>query len=158
MKNAKPKPPVRGPALSSRRKACARDAALQLGADEATARIFGETGEAKVGPFTLRVAPLSHRDNRPWAAIATMARPEHVPAETWTDALLVANGQSMLSSDWGYGMEDNGDAVLVRRLETQQENEQLLAAQLGGLLAMCQATREGVLALGAASPRKGGVQ
>lgn len=149
---------MRGPGLPSRRKACVRQAALQLGADEATARIFGETGEAKVGPFTLRVAPLSHQENGPWAAIATMARPEHVPAETWTDALLVANGQSMLSSDWGlwHGRQRRcragappGDAA---------GNEQLLAAQLGGLLAMCQATREGVLALGAASPRKGGVQ
>ncbi|WP_284409572.1 hypothetical protein [Acidovorax sp. SUPP2539] len=158
MKNAKPKPPVRGPALSSRRKACAREAALQLGADAATARIFGETGEAKVGPFTLRVAPLSHRDNGPWAAIATMARPEQIPPDTWTDALLFANGHSMLSADWGYGLEDNGDAVLVRRLETQQENERLLAAQLGGLLSMCHATREGVLALDAGSHGKGGVR
>lgn len=78
--------------------------------------------------------------------------------DTWTDALLFANGHSMLSADWGYGLEDNGDAVLVRRLETQQESEQILAVQLGGLLAMCQATREGVLALGEASQRKGAVQ
>ncbi|GKT23220.1 hypothetical protein [Acidovorax sp. SUPP3334] len=158
MKNEKPKPSPRSPVLSTRRKACIREAALQMGADAAIARTFGETGETKVGTFTLSVKPLSHQEDGPWVAIATMARPDRMPEETWTDALLLANGQSMLSSGVGYGLEDNGDAVLVRRLETQQESQQLLAVQLCGLLAMCQATREGAQALGAAPQPEGGVR
>lgn len=131
---------------------------MEMGADAATARKFGETGETTVGTFTLSVKPLSHREDGPWTAIATMARPDQIPEDIWTDALLVANGQSMLSSDGGYGLEDNGDAVLVRRLETKQEHKRLLAAQLSGLLALCQATREGAQALHVASQRQGGVR
>ncbi len=131
--------------LSPLRRQCLKDAAQSLGADEAMTRDFAESGAIVLGGFPVLVLPGGPGAER-WLAAMLAPRPAGVPDAVWIDALLLANGQAMLGHDWSFGLEDNGDGVLLTPLPADLLDADLLAARLDGMAALCEAVRGGVAA------------
>lgn len=133
------------PNLSPQRKACMRDAARLLGASDPIAQQFADVGTTLIEDFALHVLPAGP-DDGPWVACVRAAPPSGVSEAAWSDALLLANAQAMLLSDWAFGMEDGSDAVLVAPLSPDMLDARFLASHLEGMVGMCRAVREGVSA------------
>lgn len=125
-------------ALAPGRQACIRQAALLLGAGEPDALAFADTGSTLVDGVALHVVP-SARPDGAWLATAQLSRPDGVAPADWADALLLANGQTMLTADWGFGLADNGDAVLVMHLPADLADHRFLAGRFEGMLGLCRA-------------------
>lgn len=144
-----------GTTLSSTRRDSLKGAARILGADAASAEAFGSTGTAVFSQVPLAIHALSRRPDGPWVAIAQVARPEVIDASAWCDALLLANAQAMLLADVAFGLEDNGDAVLLMKMSLDDEHPALLAARLEGMAALCNSVVEGASLVSAAARPEG---
>ncbi len=156
-------PPVSGPAhtaqadsaLSSRQRQCLNEAALSLGADPAQALRFADTGAIAVDGLVAQVMPSADEDGA-WLMTLQVPQPDGVPASVWADALLLANGQAMLAHAWAFGLEEDGDAVLLMPLPADLDDAALLAARLDGMLELGRAVSAGaVAAAGLASVEAG---
>lgn len=130
-----------------------RDAARLLGASDQIAQQFADAGTTLIEDFALHVLPAGP-DDGPWVACVRAAAPSGVSEAAWSDALLLANAQAMLLSDWAFGMEDGSDAVLVAPLPPDLLDARFLASRVEGMVGMCRAVREGV----SASLGKGALQ
>jgi hypothetical protein len=122
------------------------DAALALGADDAVARHFGETGLLVLDDQPLSLQPLSEQPTGPWIASARARRPAEIGEERWCDSLLLANSQSLIASHAAFGLAEDGDAVLVLRTVAGLDHPALLGAEVAGLLALRRALVEGLTA------------
>src|SRR5262249_12903041 len=89
------------------------EAALCLGADDAVARHFGETGMLALDDKPLTLHPMSDQPAGPWLASARAARPEGIGEAQWCDALLLASSQSLIATHAAFGLAEDGDAVLI---------------------------------------------
>lgn len=127
-----------------------REAALRLGAGLDVARHFGETGLIELDGQPLSLHPLGEEPAGPWLAVTRAARPAAVAEEVWCDALLLATGQTLVASHAAFGLNDDGEAVLILRTAAGHEHPDLLAVELAGLLQLRQALLEGVQAPAAA--------
>lgn len=134
-----------------------REAARLLGASEAIAQQFADVGTTLIEDFSLHVLPAGP-DDGPWVACMRAAPPASVSEAVWSDALLLANAQAMLLSDWAFGMEDGNDAVLVAPLPPDLLDPRFLASRVGGMVGMCRAVREGVSASLGTTHGKGALQ
>ncbi|WP_235582093.1 hypothetical protein [Rhizobacter sp. Root1221] len=144
-----------GTTLSPTRRDSLKGAARILGADAASAEAFGSTGTAVFNQVPLAIHALSRQPDGPWVAIAQVARPEVIEAPAWCDALLLANAQAMLLADLAFGLEDNGDAVLLMKMSLDDEHPALLAARLEGMAALCNSVVEGASLVSAAARPEG---
>jgi hypothetical protein len=127
------------------RQACIRQAALLLGAPEADAQAFADTGSTLVEGVALHVI-VSPRPDGAWLATAQLPRPADVAPADWADALLQANAQAMLTADWAFAMAENDDAVLVMHLPTDLPDHRFLAGRFDGMLTLCRAVSAAVVA------------
>jgi len=123
-----------------------RDAALSLGAHDAVARPFGETGMLMLDGQPLSLQPLSDLPTGAWIASARAARPAGIGEAQWCDALLLASSQSMIATHAAFGLAEDGDAVLIARTPPGLDHPALLGAEVAGLLALRRAIVEGVKA------------
>jgi hypothetical protein len=123
-----------------------REAALRLGADEAVARRFGETGVVELGGQPLSLHPLQDDPTGPWMAVTRAARPAGVSEAAWHEALLLATTHSLAVTHAAYGLADDGDGVVMLRTPAGHDHPDLLAAELAGLLGLRQALVAGVQA------------
>ena len=123
-----------------------RDAALSLGANDAVARQFGETGMLMLDGQPLSLQPLGDLPTGAWIASARAARPAGIGEPQWCDALLLASSQSMLVTSAAFGLAEDGDAVLIARTPPGLDHPALLGAEVAGLLALRRAIVEGVMA------------
>lgn len=123
-----------------------RDAAIWLGADEASAEQFGHSGGLLMNGIPVVVSPRSvHRDD--WLAVASLDKPDGVADDRWHRALLAANGQTMLSADWAWGLADTGAALLTLGLPREVcDDSHQLSLQLYGLLAITESVRKSAAA------------
>ncbi len=127
-----------------------REAALRLGAGPDVARHFGETGLIELDEQPLSLHPLNDEPTGPWLAVTRAARPAAVAQEAWCDALLLATAQTLVASHAAFGLNDDGEAVLILRTAAGHEHPDLLAVEVAGLLQLRQALLEGVQAPAAA--------
>lgn len=123
-----------------------RETALRLGADEAVAKHFGETGLVELGGQPLSLQPLHEEPTGPWIAVTRAARPAGVSEDAWHDALLLATSHSLAVTHAAYGLADDGDAVVMLRTPAGHDHPDLLAAEVAGLLGLRQALQEGMQA------------
>jgi hypothetical protein len=122
------------------------ETALTLGADDAVARRFGETGLLVLDDQPLSLQPMSELPTGPWIASARARRPAGIGEERWCDALLLANSQSLIAAHAAFGLAQDGDAVLILRTVGGLDHPALLGAEVGGLLALRRALIEGLTA------------
>lgn len=134
-----------------------RDAALLLGASDQIAQQFADAGTTLIEDFALHVLPAGPVDG-PWVACVRAAPPSGVSDAAWSDALLLANAQAMLLSDWAFGVERDSDAVLVAPLPPDLLDARFLASRVEGMVGMCRAVREGVSASLGTTHGKGALQ
>jgi hypothetical protein len=104
-----------------------RDAALYLGADDAVARHFGETGLIVLDDKPLSLQPMSEQPAGPWIASTRAGRPAGVGEAEWCDALLLASGQSLIATHAAFGLAADGDAVVILRTAPGLDDPALLA-------------------------------
>jgi hypothetical protein len=123
-----------------------RDAALTLGADDAVARQFGETGMLVLDDQPLSLQPMSDEPTGAWIVSARAGRPAGIGEPQWCDALLLASSQSMIVTHAAFGLAEDGDAVLIVRTPPGLDHPALLGAEVAGLLALRRAIVEGVKA------------
>ena len=123
-----------------------REAALRLGASPEVARHFGETGLIELAGQPLSLHPLHDEPTGPWLAVTRAARPAAVDEAAWCDALLLATGQALVATHAAFGLNDDGEAVLILRTAAGHAHPDLLAVELAGLLQLRQALLEGVTA------------
>jgi hypothetical protein len=121
-----------------------RDAALTLGANDAVARQFGETGMLLLDDRPLSLQPMSDEPTGAWIASARAERPAGIGEPQWCDALLLASSQSMIVTHAAFGLAEDGDAVLIVRTPPGLDHPALLGAEVAGLLALRRAVVEGV--------------
>jgi len=121
-----------------------RDAALALGADDAVARQFGETGLLVLDDKPVSLQPMSEQPTGAWIASARAGRPEGIGEAQWCDALLLASSQSLIVTHAAFGLASDGDAVLIVRTPAGLDHPALLGAEVAGLLALRRAVVEGV--------------
>jgi hypothetical protein len=117
--------------------AALNDAALALGVPARDALHFARTGEMQVGDACLMLLPLdphphSHPQG-PWVAVVQRPRPRGVDEPAWLDTLLQANAHTLLAEDASFALAENGDTVLLQRLQSV-DNALLLSADLYGAL------------------------
>lgn len=132
--------------------ACRRDAARLLGADEAIAQAFGDSGKVLMGDTPLCLQPLHDDPAGPWIAFTQAVRPPEVTEDAWCHALLRATLHGLSVIQVAYGVTDGGDAVLTLRTPAGSEHPDVLAAEMAGLLSLRQALLEGVKAAAKATP------
>jgi hypothetical protein len=132
--------------------ACRRDAARLLGADEAVAQAFGDSGRVLLGDTPLCLQPLHDDPAGPWIAFTQAVRPPEVAEDTWCNALLRATLHGLTVTHVAYGVTDGGDAVLTLRTPAGCDHPDVLAAEMAGLLSLRQALLEGVQAAAKAAP------
>lgn len=120
------------------------EAALTLGADDAVARQFGETGLLVLDDQPLSLQPMSEQPTGPWIASARARRPASVGESQWCDALLLASSQSLIAAHAAFGLAQDGDAVLILRTVAGLDHPALLGAEVAGLLALRHALVEGL--------------
>jgi hypothetical protein len=135
-----------GLSWSEQRRACLRQAACLLGASDEMARNFEQQGATFMEGFPLHAIAMVPGDG-PWLACMKLARPEGVDEAAWSQALLVANAQTMMMDDWAFGLEDDGDGVLVMLLPEDLWDARLLAARLEAMLTMCKSVVAGADAI-----------
>jgi hypothetical protein len=135
-----------GPNWSEQRRACLRQAASLLGASDEVARDFEAQGVTLMEGFPLHVIAIV-QGNGPWVASMKLARPDGVSEAAWSESLLVANGLAMMVEDWAFGLEDDGDGVLLMLLPEDLLDAQLLAGRLQGMLTMCKSVVAGADAM-----------
>ncbi|MBB3281781.1 hypothetical protein [Mitsuaria sp. BK037] len=123
-----------------------REAALRLGASPEVARHFGATGLIELAGQPLSLHPLHDEPTGPWLAVTRAARPAAVDEAAWCDALLLATGQALVATHAAFGLNDDGEAVLILRTAAGHAHPDLLAVELAGLLQLRQALLEGVTA------------
>ncbi len=123
-----------------------REAALRLGASPEVARHFGATGLIELAGQPLSLHPLHDEPTGPWLAVTRAARPAAVDEAAWCDALLLATGQALVVTHAAFGLNDDGEAVLILRSAAGHAHPDLLAVELAGLLQLRQALLEGVTA------------
>ena len=123
-----------------------REAALRLGASPEVARHFGVTGLIELAGQPLSLHPLHDEPTGPWLAVTRAARPAAVDEAAWCDALLLATGQALVATHAAFGLNDDGEAVLILRTAAGHAHPDLLAVELAGLLQLRQALLEGVTA------------
>jgi len=123
-----------------------RLAALRLGASDAVAAHFRDTGIIELEGKPLSLQPMSDRPAGPWLASLRAARPASVSEARWCDALLLASSQSLLVTHAAFGLAPDGDAVLVLRVPPGHDDPALLAVEVAGLLGLRRAVQEGVQA------------
>jgi len=123
-----------------------REAALRLGASPEVARHFGATGLIELAGQPLSLHPLHDEPTGPWLAVTRAARPAAVDEAAWCDALLLATGQALAATHAAFGLNDDGEAVLILRTAAGHAHPDLLAVELAGLLQLRQALLEGVTA------------
>jgi hypothetical protein len=116
------------------------DAALALGVPERDARHFACTGQMPVGDAWLLLQPLDPHPEGAWVAVVQRPRPAGVDEPAWLDTLLRANAQAMLAEDAAFALAENGDTVLVQRLQGAG-NALLLSADLYGALLLSQSVQ-----------------
>lgn len=121
-----------------------REAALRLGASPEVARHFGATGLIELAGQPLSLHPLHDEPTGPWLAVTRAARPAAVDEAAWCDALLLATGQALVATHAAFGLNDDGEAVLILRTAAGHAHPDLLAVELAGLLQLRQALLEGV--------------
>ena len=120
-------------------------AALVFGVAEDVARRFGATGLIELDGKPLALQPLGEDPEGPWLASARAMRPAGIGIDDWCDALLRANSCSLLGTEAAFGIDDDGDGVLVMRIPAGCGDARLLALNLGGLLGLCEAVSHAVL-------------
>jgi hypothetical protein len=113
--------------------AALNDAALALGVPAPDARHFARTGEMQVGDACLLLLPLDPQAHGPWVAVVQRPRPRGVAEPAWLDTLLQANAHTLLAEDASFALAENGDTVLLQRLQGV-DNALLLSADLYGAL------------------------
>lgn len=115
--------------------AALNDAALALGVPARDARHFARTGEMQVGDACLMLLPLAPHayPQGPWVAVVQRPRPRGVDEPAWLDTLLQANAHTLLAEDASFALAENGDTVLLQRLQGV-DNALLLSADLYGAL------------------------
>lgn len=123
-----------------------REAALRLGASPEVARHFAATGLIELAGQPLSLHPLHDEPTGPWLAVTRAARPAAVDEAAWCDALLLATGQALVATHAAFGLNDDGEAVLILRTAAGHAHPDLLAVELAGLLQLRQALLEGVTA------------
>ena len=123
-----------------------REAALRLGASPEVARHFGATGLIELAGQPLSLHPLHDEPTGSWLAVTRAARPAAVDEAAWCDALLLATGLALVASHAAFGLNDDGEAVLILRTAAGHAHPDLLAVELAGLLQLRQALLEGVTA------------
>ena len=123
-----------------------REAALRLGASPEVARHFGATGLIELAGQPLSLHPLHDEPTGSWLAVTRAARPAAVDEAAWCDALLLATGQALVATHAAFGLNDDGEAVLILRTAAGHAHPDLLAVELAGLLQLRQALLEGVTA------------
>jgi len=131
---------------SEQRHACLSQAACLLGASDEMARDFVAQGATVLGGFPLHVLAMAQGDG-PWLACMKLARPEGVGEAAWSQALLVANAQTMMMDDWAFGLEDDGNGVLLMQLPEDLHDARFLSARLEGMLTMCKSVVAGADAI-----------
>ncbi len=131
---------------SQQRRTCMTQAARLMGADDEAASNFAMRGATLIEGFSLHLIAMAQGDGA-WAASMRLARPDNVSEAAWSEALLVANGQTMMMEDWAFGLEGDGDAVLLMLLPEELSDERLLAARLSGMVTMCKSVVEGAEAI-----------
>ena len=127
---------------SERRRQCLRQAACLLGASDEMASSFEAEGVIVMEGFPLHMISMVRGDG-PWVACMKLPRPEGVNEAAWSDSLLVANGLTMMAEDWAFGLEEDGDGVLLMLLPGDLWDARLLAARLEGMLSMCRSVTAG---------------
>lgn len=120
-------------------------AAVLLGVTEDIARRFGTTGLIELDGKPLVLQPLTEDPDGPWMASARARRPAAIDLDDWCDALLRANSFSLLGTEAAFGIDDDGDGVLVMRIPAGCGDARLLALNLGGLLHLCESVSHAVL-------------
>lgn len=113
--------------------AALNDAALALGVPTRDAQRFARTGEMQVGDACLLLLPLDPHPQGPWVAVVQRPRPRGVDEPAWLDTLLQANAHTLLAEDASFALAENGDTVLLQRLQGV-DNALLLSADLYGAL------------------------
>jgi len=114
-------------------RAALNDAALALGVPARDAQHFAHTGEMQVGDACLLLLPLDPHRQGPWVAVVQRPRPPGVDEPAWLDTLLQANAHTLLAEDAAFALAENGDTVLLQRLQGV-DNALLLSADLYGAL------------------------
>lgn len=117
-------------------------AALGLGAPDAIAQRFGETGLAEFSGKPLSLQPLQIDPSGPWIGVTRAQRPEGMGEDEWCDALLLATSRCMAASHAAFGLADDGDGVVLLRVPAGHEHPELLAAELACLLGLRQAVEQ----------------
>ena len=123
-----------------------REVALRLGASPEVARHFAATGLIELAGQPLSLHPLHDEPTGSWLAVTRAARPAAVDEAAWCDALLLATGQALVATHAAFGLNDDGEAVLILRTAAGHAHPDLLAVELAGLLQLRQALLEGVTA------------
>jgi hypothetical protein len=118
--------------------------ALRMGASDAVAAHFRETGIIELDGKPLSLQPMSDKPNGPWIASVRAARPASVSEEHWCDALLQASSQSLLVAYAACGLAPDGDAVMIQRIPPGHDDPALLATEVAGLLGLRRVVEESV--------------
>jgi hypothetical protein len=130
-----------GPAIAhAPTQAALHDAALALGVPAHDARHFACTGEMQAGDACLLLLPLGPHPQGPWVAVVQRPRPSGVDEPVWLDTLLQANAHTLLAEDASFALAENGDTVLLQRLQGV-DNALLLSADLYGALLLSESVR-----------------
>lgn len=87
-----------------------------------------------IGGMPLHVLQLEGGQSR--LLCMKLDKPQQVDESIWTQALLTANAYTMMTDDWSYGLEDDGDAVLMMIMAAGSDDPQLLAARIDGMVTM----------------------
>ena len=128
------------------RRACLREAASLLGASDEIARQFATQGETVMEGFPLHVMATGP-GNAPWVAWMKLARPDGLGEAAWSVSLQVADNLTMMVEQSAFGLEDDGDGVLLMLLPADLRDAWLLANCLEGMLMMCRSVTAGAVAI-----------
>ncbi len=93
-----------------------RAAAEQFGVDGAEQRQFASTGLLRLEALHVMLICQSEEPVPLWLAVGWLATPEALHPDVWQEALLRANDVAMAQSGIGLSLEENGNALLTKRL------------------------------------------
>jgi hypothetical protein len=125
--------------------AALNDAALALGVPARDAQHFSSTGEMQVGDACLLLLPLDPHSQGPWVAVVQRPRAPGVDEPAWLDTLLQANAHTLLAEDAAFALAENGDTVLLQRLQGV-DDALLLSADLYGALLLSDSVQPAAVA------------
>lgn len=107
------------------------DTAVAIGLDSACRQTFAKMGMLQINGIDLKIHNEKHTQQLRWLS-ARLAKPSAITTQQWSYALLNANFGAQLSGDWGFGLEDDHRAILLRRLTPQERSPTQLRASLEG--------------------------